>query len=95
MTGSARSVEPTFVAMDETFYLEGPPRPEDASAHKRFALDPDAARYLGWTIEQAKSQADSYFDEVIQRFVSEWQAGSVLSSAFAVARTTKLWAPSS
>lgn len=65
--------------MDESFYLEGPPRPEDACAHRRFALDPDAARHLGWTIEQAESQPDSYYDEVIQRFVSGWQAGSVLN----------------
>ena len=79
MTGSVRSVEPTVVALDESFYLEGPPRPEDASVHRRFALDPDAARYLGWTIEQAESRPDSYFDEVIQRFVSEWQAGRVFN----------------
>ncbi len=75
MTRWARSVEPTAIALNESFYLEGPPRPEDASAHRLLALDPDAARFFGWTIEQARSQPASYFDEIIQQFVREWHEG--------------------
>jgi hypothetical protein len=61
--------------MDRSYILEGPPRPEDAAAHRVFALDPDAARFFGWTVEQAMSQPDSHYDEVIKRFIREWAEG--------------------
>jgi len=86
MTRWARSVEPTAIALNESFYLEGPPRPEDASAHRLLALDPDAARFFGWTIEQARSQPASYFDEIIQQFVREWHEGKNLQLQHSTSR---------
>jgi RimJ/RimL family protein N-acetyltransferase len=55
--------------------------PRDAAAHRRFALDPDTARFLGWTVEQAASAPDSHYDEVIERFAREWDEGSRFSFA--------------
>ena len=75
MRSSARAVESTVVAVDGSCILEGPPRPEDAAAHRMFALDPDSARFFGWTVEQALSQPDSHYDEVIKRFAREWGEG--------------------
>jgi len=75
MTWPAREGEVTVVAMDRSYILEGPPRPEDAAAHRVFALDPDAARFFGWTVEQAMSQPDSHYDEVTKRFIREWKEG--------------------
>jgi hypothetical protein len=82
---SAREGELTVVAMDRSYILEGPPRPEDAAAHRVFALDPDAARFFGWTVEQAMSQPDSHYDEVIKRFIREWAEGRRSSSRFETA----------
>lgn len=93
MTGSSHPVEPTCIATDESFYLEGPPRPEDACAHRRIALDPDAARHLGWTIEQAESQPDSYYARSSSGSCRGGRLDQFSTSAFAVVRTTKLWAP--
>ena len=61
--------------LDEFFLLDGH-RPEDAGAHRRFAVDPEAARFLGWTVEQAEGQPDSHHDEVVARFMREWDEGS-------------------
>jgi RimJ/RimL family protein N-acetyltransferase len=75
----APSVEPAQIPVDDSFFLDGPPRPEDASAHRLLAVDPEAARFLGWTIEQARSQADSHYDDVIVQFRREWQEGRIFS----------------
>jgi hypothetical protein len=47
--------EPPLIVLDES-YVFGGHRPEDAAAHRRFAVDLDAARSFGWTVEQARSQ---------------------------------------
>jgi RimJ/RimL family protein N-acetyltransferase len=54
---------------------------QDAAAHRRFALDPDAARFFGWAVEQAASAPDSHYDEVIVRFTQEWHEGTCFSLA--------------
>jgi RimJ/RimL family protein N-acetyltransferase len=74
----ARSIEPPFIPLDESFALDRH-RPEDAAAHRRFAVDPDAARFLGWTVEQAESAPDSHYDEGVAGFVREWQEGTRFS----------------
>jgi RimJ/RimL family protein N-acetyltransferase len=70
-----RSMEPPFIALDESFALDSH-RPQDAAAHRRFGVDPDAARYFGWTVEQAESAPDAHYDEVIRRFGREWRDGT-------------------
>jgi RimJ/RimL family protein N-acetyltransferase len=67
--------ELTVVAKGRSYILEGRPRPEDAAAHRVFVLDQDAARFFGWTVEQAMSQPDSHYDEVIKHFIREWEEG--------------------
>src|SRR5207253_9429143 len=41
----------TALPVDERFVLV-PDALEDAAAHRQFALDVDAARFLGWTVEE-------------------------------------------
>jgi RimJ/RimL family protein N-acetyltransferase len=78
--GRRRGVEPAVVGVDEFFRLDQW-LPDDAAAHRHFALDPDAARFLGWTVEQAASAPDSHYDEVIARFAREWREGTRFSFA--------------
>jgi len=73
-------VEPPRIVLDEVFVLDGP-RMEDAAAHRRFALDPDAARFFGWTVEQARSAPDSHYAEGMEDFIRGWQTGARLSLA--------------
>jgi RimJ/RimL family protein N-acetyltransferase len=78
MRSELRSIEPPFIPLDEFYALDGH-RPEDAAAHRQFGVDPDAARFFGWTVEQAESAPDSHYDEVIRRFVREWRDGTRVS----------------
>ena len=63
------------IVLDDEFVLDRP-RPEDAAAHRRFALDADAARFLGWTLEQARDAPDPHYDEVVAELVRAWDAGT-------------------
>jgi RimJ/RimL family protein N-acetyltransferase len=74
----SRRVERPVIALDAFFVLDGW-LPKDAAAHRRFALDPDAARFFGWTVEQAGSAPDSHYVEVITRFAREWREGTRFS----------------
>jgi RimJ/RimL family protein N-acetyltransferase len=78
MPPNAGSIEPPFIVLDELFTLDGH-RPQDAQAHRRFAIDPEAARFLGWTVEQAQSQPDSHYDAVVDWFAREWDDGTRFS----------------
>jgi [ribosomal protein S5]-alanine N-acetyltransferase len=78
MSLEAGSIEPPFIALNEFFVLDCH-RPEDAQAHREFALDPEAARFLGWTVEQADSVPNSHYDEVVSRFAREWDHGTRFS----------------
>jgi RimJ/RimL family protein N-acetyltransferase len=60
--------------------LDGP-RMEDAVAHRRFALDPDAARYFRWSVDEARAAPDSYYVEGMRGFILGWQTGTRLSLA--------------
>jgi RimJ/RimL family protein N-acetyltransferase len=66
--------------LDHLFVLDGP-RADDAAAHRRFALDPDAARFFGWTIDQARTAPDSHYEEVVRRFERGWETGTRLALA--------------
>jgi RimJ/RimL family protein N-acetyltransferase len=72
------SREPPRIVLDEVFMLDGP-RVEDAVAHRRFALDPDAARFLGWTVDEARSAPDSHYTAVVREFIRGWKTGARLS----------------
>lgn len=76
----SRGIESPVIPLDEFFRLDEW-LPSDAAAHRRFALDPDAARFFGWTVEQAASAPDSHYDEVIARFAREWHKGTRFSIA--------------
>ena len=78
--GPSPRVEPAVIAVDELFRLDQW-RPDDAAAHRHFGLDPDAARFFGWTVEQAASAPDSHYDQVIARFAREWDEGTRFSFA--------------
>lgn len=78
MRFESRSMEPPFIPLDEFFALDKH-RPQDAAAHRRFSIDPDAARFFGWTVEQAESAPDSHYDDVIRRFARDWRDGTRLS----------------
>jgi RimJ/RimL family protein N-acetyltransferase len=69
------TAEILYIVLNELFVLDRP-RLEDAKAARRFALDPDAARYFGWTIEQARAQPDSHYEDGIRRFAREWYDGT-------------------
>jgi RimJ/RimL family protein N-acetyltransferase len=56
-------------------------RAEDAPAHRRFSVDADAARFLGWTVEEARAAPDSYYEEGVRNFQREWDAGTRYSLA--------------
>lgn len=75
-----REVEPPVIVLDEFFRLDQW-QAEDAAAHRRFALDPDAARFFGWAVEQAASAPDSHYHDVIARFAQEWHEGTRFSLA--------------
>ncbi len=79
----SRGVESPVIPLDEFFRLDEW-LPGDAAAHRRFALDPDAARFFGWTVEQAASAPDSHYDEVIARFARDWHEG--IRFSFAIRR---------
>jgi RimJ/RimL family protein N-acetyltransferase len=71
---------PPVISLDDSFVLDGW-RTEDAAAHRAFAEDADAARFLGWTVEEARARPDSHYVNVVQQFQNDWTAGSRLSLA--------------
>lgn len=71
---------PPTLEVDDDFVLDGW-RTDDAASHRWFAEDEDAARFFGWTVEQARAQPDSHYVAVVRRFRAEWAAGTRLSLA--------------
>jgi RimJ/RimL family protein N-acetyltransferase len=94
------SHKPPRIVLDDLFVLDGP-RMEDAAAHRRFALDPDAARFFGWTVGQARSAPDSHYVEGMREFIRGWETGARLSLAIRrisdgqAVGTVELWPSSS
>jgi RimJ/RimL family protein N-acetyltransferase len=56
-------------------------RTEGAVAHRQFALNSEAAKFFGWTVEEARSAPDSHYEHVIGRFDQEWHDGTRYSLA--------------
>jgi RimJ/RimL family protein N-acetyltransferase len=73
------------IQLDHEFGLDGWTA-ADAGSHRLFAEDAAAARFFGWTVEEARAQPDAHYLGVVQRFKDEWAAGSRLS--LAIRRTT-------
>ena len=71
---------PPTIELDDAFVLDGW-RLEDAASHRVFAEDADAARFLGWTVEEARAAPDSYYVDGVREFQDEWATGSRLSLA--------------
>jgi len=72
--------EPPTLELANGFVLDGW-TDADAAAHRRFSVDPDAARFLGWTVGEAKAAPGEHYDEVVSRFQREWREGTRLSLA--------------
>jgi [ribosomal protein S5]-alanine N-acetyltransferase len=71
---------PPTIELDDTYVLDGW-RLEDGPSHRVFSEDPAAARFLGWTVEDARAAPDSYYVEGVRGFQKEWAAGTRLSLA--------------
>ena len=78
MTDTAKPPGPPYIVLDDLLALTEQ-RAEDAATHRQFGIDPAAARFFGWTVEQAESQFDSYYDDVIRQFARDWQEGTCFS----------------
>ena len=53
--------EPPLIVIDDCFVLDRW-RPADGPALRRFDLDPDTARFFGYSVEQAAAMPDSHYD---------------------------------
>src|SRR5690348_8236166 len=71
---------PPVLPLDDEYVLDGW-RVADAAAHRAFAEDPVAARFLGWTVEEARAQPDDHYVAVVKRFREDWASGSRFSLA--------------
>jgi RimJ/RimL family protein N-acetyltransferase len=63
------------LTVDERFILV-PDAARDALAHRLFAVDSDAARFLGWTVEEAEAAPDSHYTAVVSCRVADWADGT-------------------
>src|SRR4029450_4934505 len=63
------------LTVDEQFVLV-PDAARDALAHRLFAVDSDAAGFLGWTVEEAEAAPDSHYTAVVSRRVADWADGT-------------------
>ncbi len=77
-----RPREPPLIAVDPAFVLDRW-RPGDGAALRRFDLDPDTARFFGYTVEQARAMPDSHYDgdERARGSLRAWQEGRKLNLA--------------
>jgi RimJ/RimL family protein N-acetyltransferase len=53
--------EPPLIVVDDSFMLDRW-RPADGPALRRFDLDPDTARFFGYSVEQAAAMPDGHYD---------------------------------
>ena len=77
-----RPREPPLIAVDPAFVLDRW-RPGDGAALRRFDLDPDTARFFGYTVEQAQAMPDSHYDgdERARGSLRAWREGRQLNLA--------------
>jgi hypothetical protein len=55
------ALKPPLIVVDPSFVLDRW-RPNDGAALRRFDLDPDTARFFGYTVKQAQAMPDSHSD---------------------------------
>ena len=77
-----RPIKPPRIFVDPSFVLDGW-RPADAAAMRRFDLDPDTARFFGYTVEQARAMPDSHYDGDMRARENRraWREGKQLNLA--------------
>jgi RimJ/RimL family protein N-acetyltransferase len=77
-----RPREPPLIAVDQAFVLDRW-RPGDGAALRRFDLDPDTARFFGYTVEQARAMPGSHYDgdERARGSLRAWREGTELNLA--------------
>jgi RimJ/RimL family protein N-acetyltransferase len=77
-----RPIEPPTIVVDDTFALDRW-RATDSDALRQFDLDPQAARFFGWTVEQARALPDSHYDgpERERASLHAWHEGKRLNMA--------------
>jgi len=82
MTATWQAIEPPTIPIN-TFYVLDRWRATDSDALRRFDLDPQTARFFGWTVEQAQVKPDSHYDghEREQANLHAWREGNRLSLA--------------
>ena len=77
-----RPPDPPLIVVDRSFVLDRW-RPADAAALRRFDLDPDTARFFGYTVEQAQAMPDSHYDGDMRARgnLQDWREGRRLNLA--------------
>jgi hypothetical protein len=85
---------PPTIELDDAYLLDDW-RSEDAASHRVFAEDADAARFLGWTVEEARAAPDSYYVDGVQQFQNEGPQGRDSRSPFGDGRPARQSAQSS
>jgi RimJ/RimL family protein N-acetyltransferase len=77
-----RPREPPLIVVDPAFVLDRW-RPGDGAALRRMDLDPDTARFFGYTVEQAQAMPDSHYDgdERARGSLRAWHEGRELNLA--------------
>jgi RimJ/RimL family protein N-acetyltransferase len=74
--------EPPTIEVDEFLMLDRA-RPADAATARRLDLDPDTARFFGWTVEQVLAAPPDHYDgdRRVRENIAEWREGRRLSLA--------------
>jgi RimJ/RimL family protein N-acetyltransferase len=74
--------EPPLIVVDDLFVLDRW-RSADGPALRRFDLDPDTARFFGYSVEQAAAMPDSHYDGAARARGSlrAWREGTELNLA--------------
>jgi RimJ/RimL family protein N-acetyltransferase len=77
-----RAREPPLIVVDPAFVLDRW-RPGDGAALRLFDLDPDTARFFGYTVEQAQALPGSHYDgdERARGSLRAWEEGRELNLA--------------
>ena len=77
-----RPREPPLIIVDPAFVLDRW-RPGDGAALRQMDLDPDTARFFGYTVEQARAMPDSHYDgdERARGSLRAWHEGTQLNLA--------------
>jgi RimJ/RimL family protein N-acetyltransferase len=77
-----RPLKPPLIVVDPSLVLDRW-RPNDGAALRRFDLDPETARFFGYTVEQAQAMPDSHYDGDMRARgnLRAWHAGKQLNLA--------------